>query len=736
MAIFLRKSKSFQSQVFLSFFALISIIVIWLLAYYSFEKRQLRLVDLVQNIESTKSSFSNNTNDLQRFLLYGYKKQSLYKQNKQEDIDTYITKLTMLPIHTSNIQFELKAQNIEFGAYFQQLNSDLNSLVLQTKALKEIIKKIGYKDFGTVGDMRNRAHQIEKEQTIPRVELFLLRRHEKDFMLRSDVAYAAKFNNLIEQQLQRFQSKPRTVFLLQEYRHFFNKVVQLQNIAGIKNTTGIYGHIIHLQSRIKKGLDRIEQQGLDHVQTKTDQLNRQWRLLTIIIVGIIISSVLWFTNKLTSDLKRLTGIINTYIQSQFDPQKNEVIESNILEVDYLHRAFQMLKSQLRSNLDDLERTIEKLEKTAQYKSRFLANMSHEIRTPLNGVLGMLDMLKESKLNKTQRKQLELASFTSKHLLQLVNMVLDYSKIDAGKIKLEQIPMHLHRDLQKLVTIFHYQAKEKKLELEFDFQEDQSCCLEGDPVRLQQVIINLLSNAIKFTHKGKVVLRVHQKELSSDKKQVFIEVEDSGVGIAEKHLDKIFEAFEQGDLSNTREYGGAGLGLTISHQIVDAMGGQLKLETAVGQGTKFSFSIVLPCLPLEERDDRTRHQAPLAAGLQGKKVLVAEDNQLNRRVLKFILDGLQVQSTFAKNGLEAVCHFRNHQYDMVLMDVHMPIMDGYQATKSIRTSKKYKHHDIPVIAVSASAFSEDVDKAKEVGMCDFVSKPIDKNYLQQVMLRYI
>ena len=361
-------------------------------------------------------------------------------------------------------------------------------------------------------------------------------------------------------------------------------------------------------------------------------------------------------------------------------------------------------------------------------------MSYEVRTPLNTVLGMLNMLKQTELNNDQTAQVEIAEYSSKHLLQLVNMVTDNAEVNEGDLELNLKTVDLNSDLPKLFKVFEYQAWEQGLDFDYKFiSEDKGKFLVlADSSRIQQVLINLINNAIKFTNAGKISIIVDQSVGIDNDQIITFYIKDTGVGMKPKEAKRIFNnPKEIYNTSEMRDYRGGGMGLSISHKLVELMGGELKLESKENEGSTFYFSLqlkkTLNIKPVEEV-----HKPILSEKFN---VLVAEDNRMNQKVIKFLLERQGADCTFAKNGLEAVELYKILDFDMIFMDIYMPDMDGYEATKFIKETDKYSSNKTPIIGVSASAFEKDIEKAKHAGIDDFLSKPIDVEKLKKLLVKF-
>jgi PAS domain S-box-containing protein len=356
------------------------------------------------------------------------------------------------------------------------------------------------------------------------------------------------------------------------------------------------------------------------------------------------------------------------------------------------------------------------------KEQFLANISHEIRTPINGIAGLANLLHQDLQSDDLTSYLSAIQHSAENLKVIINDILDLSAIESGKLKFENIAFNLHDLLPPLINTFAYQAKEKKLQLAYSLDEKLNTILLGDPVRLNQILINLISNAVKFTNTGSI-----QVICTADLQQrgtcwVRIEVTDTGVGIAEEKLNTIFESFSQADASVTRRYGGTGLGLTIVKQLVELQEGKISVDSKLHRGS--TFRVMLPyeigkAKKLKEASIGTK-PSEVHPG-KNMRVLLVEDNDINRLYAKSILKNWQTHTETAENGLVAIEKLKNEWFDVVLMDVQMPVMDGYETTRAIRNMEAPKNA-VPIIALTANATKIDVEKCRASGMNDFLPKP--------------
>ncbi|NGZ07384.1 MAG: response regulator [Magnetococcales bacterium] len=471
-------------------------------------------------------------------------------------------------------------------------------------------------------------------------------------------------------------------------------------------------------------------------------LDQLWE--EILVTASIIVIILLFTLSLTFFLAwRLQRVITTPLEA-LRATASAIGQGHFDTPIAIHSQDEIgqLAHTIRQMARDLARERAALEQATRAKSEFLANMSHEIRTPMNAIIGLTDLALQTPLAERPRGFLNKIASSSRALLRILNDILDFSKIEAGKLDLEQLPFRLDEVLEHMADLFTVQAAEKRIALKLDNPDLYPAPLLGDALRLEQVLLNLIGNAIKFTPtgSGEVALTITTRHDRTDLVELEFAVRDTGVGLTESQMERLFNAFTQADGSTTRQFGGTGLGLAICKRLVGMMGGRIWVESQPRVGSTFRFTARFIPAPQSTILAARIKSAPVLepdgvrATIGGARILLAEDNPINQLVAVEILQALDLVVTVAENGQEALQEALAHPFDLVLMDLQMPLMDGYAATRAMRQDPRLR--DLPILAMTAHAMSGDREISLAHGLNDHLTKPIDKQQLYGALLHWI
>ncbi len=428
-------------------------------------------------------------------------------------------------------------------------------------------------------------------------------------------------------------------------------------------------------------------------------------------------------------------IFNTF--SQFKENAEQQTLELLKKEKELNEELSVKQEKLENYISQLEETTTELEKSTKAKSEFLATMSHEIRTPMNAILGMTHLLKQDNPRKDQLEPINILDFSGKTLLSLIDDVLDFSKIEAGKIEFEKVEFDLNNLINVILESFRSTAKNKDIDLKVEVAEQVPGRLIGDPARLTQILNNLFSNALKFTEEGEVKLEVRVLQHEHEQASIQFAISDTGIGIDEKRINTIFDSFTQASQNTKRLFGGTGLGLTISKQLTELQGGTISVESEEGVGSTFTVELEFGVAQQPEvSTNGSQGKIEGSSLLKGVKILLAEDNVVNQKVMTRFLERWEVEMKVVNNGKEALDAIQECNFDVVLMDLQMPEMDGYEATEKIRKLDDPYKRKVPIIALTAAALKEVREHVYAAGMNDFVTKPFNPADLEQKLAQIV
>ncbi len=514
-----------------------------------------------------------------------------------------------------------------------------------------------------------------------------------------------------------------SVFNDMNYPHYLSKdtIIYIEKYVFINTTINFKGEIIgYIQ--IKYSTNDI-----------TFKLNKYLKIILYIILGSVIftfSLAFFFQKVITQPIFKLGKLMNKISLNKDYSVRSDNISKD--EIGKLSLGFNKMLTQIEKQTKELNRSKELAIDSLKAKERFLANMTHELRTPLNSIVGISNLLEDTELNKEQKTFLENIKLSSDHLLTIINDLLEFSKLGSGKLQLENNEFNIRRSLDRIKKTMQFELTNRQLNFDTKIDSDIPHFVIGDDYRLNQILINLVGNAIKFTPKGSIEITVDKKfetELNID---LQFKVKDTGIGIIKKKQMSIFDSFTQESNGTTREYGGTGLGLAITKQLVELQGGSIKVDSEKGQGSTFIFNIpYLKKSLLLQKGKKEKVNTPA-----NEKILIIDDNSMNLMFTKSLLTKSLFIVETAQKANEALKKIERLDFDLILMDLHMPEMDGYELTEKIRKNNNEKIKNTPIIALTAAATLKEINKCFDAGMNDYIIKPFKREDLISKILYLI
>ncbi len=511
-------------------------------------------------------------------------------------------------------------------------------------------------------------------------------------------------------------------------------IAKTRNI--IKETTGniVDGNFLYTRQTIYEEGTKIASliivTSLDHLQNELKEFIRLFSIIVLIVLAITFTLLFFFQRTISTPILKLT---EAAINISRNKKHTNLAMNRSDELGVLATVFDKM-------VYDIVEAKELAEHSRKMKEVFLANMSHEIRTPMNSIIGFTNLVMNTDLSSKQKEFLSNIKINASNLLVIINDILDFSKIEAGKVSLEKVSFSIEEIAQQVVTACQEKASFNNSKIALHFDPSLSPWVSGDPTRLYQILLNLSSNAVKFTKDGSITVSIFlEKTISSDEILIKFSVKDTGIGIAKENANKMFESFTQASDSTTRKYGGTGLGLSIVKQLVELHGGSIQVKSELGKGSEFFFSIPYPIAeaPLRTTDKLNVISEDIIQSIEGYmfKVLLVEDILFNRTVAIETMQewGVSFEIIEAENGVEALEALKKQQFDLVLMDIQMPEMDGHTAAKKIRSEFEEPTCKIPIIAMSAHASESEIEISKHSGMDDYITKPFNpEDFFKKVM----
>lgn len=727
--------SSFRSKAILSFLAFLGSLTVWIGSYFYIHRKDTVAEKVSMSILDVSKQFNANINNYNTFFYTEYRDADFYNRSEASSLYSYLSKLRSMPEQLETIEQE--ASDIKIPISIDTIISNFKELRREVVTLVAKMERRGYKNFGLEGKVQEKAAILTQKEDVDQNTILKLRTLEKDYLIRGESQYIQDFENLSSELLTDKNLKDSTRILLRGYVQDIRSLANLNEEIGTYTENGLHKKIKTLHNVIQKDLSEISIITSKGIESKRVTQFTTTSIITILCAFVLVLLILFLSKNLTKGVKTLNDNIAQFIESDFEDSQEIHYDHSVLEIESLFTSYQKLKETLIQNIKDLEATAKVATDNANYKTQFLSKMSHEMRTPLNGIQGMLPLIKYDTLKEEQSEHIKIVERSAGQLSDLIGMVLDHSKLETGTLEVTEKSVNLEDDIAQLMRIFEYQAKDKNLDFEYTNHGNTDYKVYIDTLRVQQILINLMKNAIKFTQVGKITIIIEELRFSEDKQHLRFIVSDTGIGMDENDFERLLQSFEQADNSKNRKFDGVGLGLSLSNRLLELMDSKLQVESKLGVGTTFYFDLALRKAEYKSRKDVTQKiDVAISNNPENTHALIVEDNLINQKVIEKLLSKLNITCDLALNGKEGVELFKKNSYDLILMDINMPVMDGIEATRLIKSLDKYTQTTPPIIAVTA-ATSEKEETAfiANNGLDAFLGKPIDFSTLKSLIKKY-
>lgn len=689
----------------------------------------------IEKITIEFGSLQKEAFDLEKYLsdfyIFESKDDRYYKDtNRSSAKHIVLQKTAFLNLHLNTL-FALFPESESLVRHKSSLQSYIAQLSQNSERVTDLVTFRGYRDFGKIGEMRASIHLVESLiGTKYRSDYLSIRRNEKDFLLRKDLAYAVSVEekvNALQESFSMAENDSTVINALAQYLQDFQEIVAIDMELGSVEQKGLLDIIRQNLDLLDESIQLLRADIKQFTDIEQNRINALRLVNYAILIFVLLIFGYLFHFRFTQPMQKLSDQIK---EIQDGREKQIPDDFSVLkignEVSNMAFAIKDLLNKLEDQKEKLANLAIDAQEASRVKSDFLSTMSHEIRTPLNAVINIISELSDSEEIPTSHDEdIQILKSSADYLLALVNDVLDMNKLEEGKVRLQPKECNLHEQLKTIGFIFDHRfvAKNIRFELQTEYENiPQLIWIDG--VRLNQVLYNLLGNALKFTHEGEVCFCVSTVQLKSNKSRLKFSIKDTGIGIPKAHHKKIFDRFNQAESSNIRSHSGSGLGLSIAQKLVNMMGAEIQLKSEVGKGSEFYFEIEVEVLNESTKSTPIHANASLnepsnSSTKDAKEhILVVDDNAVNLRIATKVLEKAGYKISTATNGELGFEAFQQKSFDLVLMDLQMPVMDGFEATRRIRKIDP----ETPIIAVSASSLVESKDEAYAAGMNGFVTKP--------------